>query len=276
MTFGAIQMTALASNASDLAVEEWCSVYGDIVGRGNVVILGPVNPVWHGSDFCRPLLELLLSRRKTVFVVDSLHLLSEERDAAAIDSSLRNLADFIRNQLPHPELIAGYALGGSLAMRLTEYLPEVPRVLSLSGPGFIDPPLRRHLSALLQHLDAGDLQACLHLLARLVAPAGSIPEAAHQDSISAQHLQQGLSRMRKGFRFLLELDARPALKAFAGRVLCMLGQLSQLATMENLATQGASDARQVTQVPRAGMRVMLDNREFTLSNLSEWMEKDDK
>jgi pimeloyl-ACP methyl ester carboxylesterase len=260
----------LAHDESGDGMHECCHVYGDADWPGRVLILGPVNPVWHGGDFCAPLLDFFASRKERVFVLDTIPFIGDG-DAEA---SIRKLAKFIKRHLPHIEVIAGYALGGTVALKLARHVPERTKILCLSGPGFIDESLRGKLQALLDHLGEADLEGCLSTLSAMVAPRGKVPGAQHRDRISERDAQLGCRRMRKGFGFLLNLDARLGLDDYPSSIMCMLGEHSQLATTDNLAIRVTpSDAsRKLALVPDAGMRILLDNQAYTLSTIDEWLE----
>lgn len=249
-----------------------CHVYGDPRASSHALILGPVNPAWHGGDFCRPLVDLLVHRRQQVFVLDTIAFIGDGQCTDAGASALAALADYIGRELPHPDVIGGYALGGTVALKLARHLPATPRILSLSGPGFIDPAIRTRLQALVDLLGQGDLAGCLAALSASVAPLGCLPRAQHLDPIPTAALESGCRRMLAGFRFLLRLDARGGWDGYDGDVLCMIGALSQLATTANLALplKGAP-GRKVVQVPDAGMRILLDNAAFTLSTINDWL-----
>lgn len=251
-----------------------CDVYGDASWTSNVLVLGPVNPVWQGGDFCQPLLELLAARRQRAIVLDAIAFIGDGRDGA--EACVDRLLSFIGSRLPPIDMIAGYALGGTLALKLAPQLPDCARVLCLSGPGHIDPPLRGKLQALIDLLGKGDLDGCLAALSAMVAPAGQAPGAGHRDRIARDEALAGCGRMIKGFSTLLELDARPGLAGYRGQVLCMLGQHSQLASIDNLAiAPAAAGSRQrVALVPGAGMRILVDNPEFSVSTINEWLEND--
>lgn len=249
-----------------------CHVYGDPQAGSHALVLGPVNPAWHGGDFCRPLVDLLVHRRQQVFVLDTIAFIGDGQCTDAGASALARLAAYIEHELPHLDVIAGYALGGTVALKLARHLTATPRLLSLSGPGFIDPAIRSKLEALVALLEQGDLAGCLAALSASVAPLGSTPGAQHLDAIPAHAIESGCRRMLAGFRFLLRLDARGGWDGYSGNVMCMIGALSQLATTANLALPLAgAPGRRVVQVPDAGMRILLDNAAFTLSTINDWL-----
>lgn len=265
----AMQLQGLHSDVAGI-VSDACQVYGDSGQKGQVLLLGPVSPLWNGADFCRPLLEFFARRGQRVYALDPIAFIGDEGiDPEAV---LAQTADYIRRFLPPMDLIGGYALGGTMALKLAHLLPETPRVLCLSGPGYIDTPLRAGLQTLLDALYQDDLGRCLSILSTLVAPRGSKPNATHTDRFAAERARESCRRMRKGFELLMRLDARTHLHAYPGRALCLLGENSQLATNENLAFEPSSDGlRQVRLVPASGMRIMLDNEMFTLSSIHDWL-----
>jgi|GEM_PF-1018076 len=260
----------LAHGESGDGMYACCHVYGDADWPGCVLILGPVNPLWHGGDFCRPLLNFFAARRERVFVLDTIAFIVDGR----ADATIGKLAQFIERHLPHVELIAGYALGGTVALKLTRHVPDSTKILCLSGLGFIDEALRSKLQALLDRLGDADLEGCLSHLSAMVAPRGTVPGAQHRDRISQPDARLACLRMHKGFGLLLSLDARVGLADYPSGIMCMLGEHSQLASTDNLAiSPGPFDAsRKLALVPGAGMRILLDNEAFTLSTIDVWLE----
>lgn len=252
-------------------MRECCHVYGKADWSDHILILGAVSPVWHGGDFCQFLLDFFLQEKQRVFVLDTIPFIEHGNGADQGEASIRKLARFIRDNLPKIDLIGGYALGGTMALKLANQLPGTPKILCLSGPGFIDAALRGKLQALIDLLVEGDLEGCLTRLSTFVAAEGKMPNPQHRDRIAQNDVEPGCRRMLKGFRFLLTLDARQSLATYPGEILCLLGQHSQLATTANLAIAASSKHHKLVQVPDAGMRILLDNREFTVSIINDWL-----
>jgi pimeloyl-ACP methyl ester carboxylesterase len=230
------------------------------------VILGPVAPVWGGADFCRPLADHLAGCGYVVYVFDSIPPL--EGDGDPLD---RYLA-LIEGVAGRVDLLCGYALGGTLAMVLAARMPGLRRVLNLSGPGFGEPRLRTSLESVMALIEGSDIPAALRRLSELVAPEGTTPDARHLDQSATLDPQLASLRMMLGFEFLLTLDARPALAAFEGRVLSLVGARSRLARIDNQAyAQGSDRTRILREIDAAGMRILHDEPQQTLTIIEEWI-----
>lgn len=244
-------------------------------GRATAVILGPVAPEWQGAGFCRPLLGTLTDAGYDVHVVDSIApLLSQVRPSP--DAMLGTYRDLVVRTTPAPDLIAGYAIGGTLAMALASNLPSVTRVLSLSGPGFADDLLSHELIRLLARLSQDDLTGSLRLLAASVAPKGTQPNADHIDQVKHADPDLAIARMTLGFRLLLGLDARPPLRRFQGRTLALTGALSQLATADNLGgTPDQAGQFRHVEIEQAGMRVLFDNPAACIEIIKNWLDENE-
>jgi pimeloyl-ACP methyl ester carboxylesterase len=252
-------------------IEPWLVLEGDRSQRA--VIFGPVTPTWDRGDFCEPLTELLIDRGYGVAIVDTPALFEGDGDralsAAWLDAVAGRLAEFTSE----PCLLAGYALGGTLALKFARHFQNVERVLCLSGPGFVDTELQRHLARLIDALKARNLAEALHCLASLVAPAGSAPESRHRDALGAEsgaEIEAICRRMLRGFQLLAKLDSREEAAAYDGEVLCMVGELSQLATAGNQAIVPGR-RRRLCVVPGAGMRLLKDNPRFTLDAIGSFI-----
>lgn len=234
------------------------------------VILGPVAPVWGGADFCRPLADHLAGCGYVVYVFDSIPPL--ETDAESDGDPLDRYLALIEGVAGRVDLLCGYALGGTLAMLLAARMPGLRRVLNLSGPGFGEPRLCASLESVMAPLEGADLPAALRRLSELVAPEGTTPDARHLDKSASIDAQAASLRMMRGFAFLLKLDARPALAAFEGRVLSLVGSRSRLARIDNQAyAPGLDPARILREIDAAGMRILHDGPEQTLEIIDEWM-----
>ncbi len=253
-------------------IEPWLVLERDRSRRA--LIFGPVTPTWDGGDFCAPLTELLLDRGYGVVIVDTPALFAGGDDRAVspawLDSVARRLSELASERC----LLAGYALGGSLSVKFSRYFPSAERVLCLSGPGFVDASLQRHLACLIEPLRRRNLAEALRCLATLVAPAGSLPEARHRDAVGLEkqaEIELACRRMLRGFELLAELDAREEAARFDGDLLCMVGELSQLATIENQATVPGRRQHRRLAVPGAGMRLLKDNPKFALDAIGSWL-----
>lgn len=237
------------------------------------VILGPVSPSFDDGAFCSVLSDALVGRGFGVLIVDTPAIVESLASARGLAGVVEGLAERLRGPASGASLLAGYALGGTLAVKLARYLPQVPRILSISGPGFVDAALHRGLAPLMNALEAGQLGHALRLLAASVAPRGQAPGAQHRDAFGSESGlgELAVRRMLAGFRLLLELDARAEAASYEGELLGLVGELSQLATAENQAfTPGPH--RRLVSVPGAGMRVLRDDPEFSMRAIEAWLE----
>lgn len=252
-------------------IEPWVKL-GDSRGKC-AVVLGPVSPAFDDGAFCDVLSDALVERGFGVVVVDTPSLVG----SLACKRGAAGVVEGLAQQLPVPTsdiaMLAGYALGGTLAVKLCGYLPEVPRVLSLSGPGFTDVPLRRGITPLMHALQAGLLEKSLELLAESVAPLGHAPSAQHRDTLrlDSEQAQLAMQRMLAGFGLLLELDARADAERYTGKILAIVGERSQLATVANQAF-APGPHRRIVSVPGAGMRVLRDAPDFTIRAVEDWLD----
>jgi pimeloyl-ACP methyl ester carboxylesterase len=252
--------------------EPWRVLGGERSRRA--VIFGPVTPSWDGGEFCAPLTQLLLERGYGVAIVDTPALIEGDGDRTPAPAWLDSVAGRLVELASGACLLAGYALGGTLALKFSRHFPNTERVLCLSGPGFVDATLQSHLARLIEELRARRLGQALSCLAALVAPAGSAPEARHRDTVSVEsdaEIEPACRRMLRGFELLAKLDSREEVAAFGGEVLCMIGELSQLATADNQAIVPGRRQRLMT-VPGAGMRLLKDNPRFALDAIGSFIE----
>lgn len=230
------------------------------------VILGPVSPAWDDGAFCRPLSAHLLRLGYQVAAVDTLSVCTAETiDAAAVSAG-----EFLRPHNGKLDLLAGYALGGTVAMQLPKHGVQARRLLTLSSPGFADPDLRARLQALIDRLRAGRLDSALDLLAQYVTPLGEAPPA-REELREGEDVPAACHRMARGFELLLQSDAREDALVFEGRLLCLVGERSQLARPSNQGASPHCERHGIEIIADAGMRILADNPHRSLQAVGRWL-----
>jgi pimeloyl-ACP methyl ester carboxylesterase len=272
-------MSLQAVKTHGIAPDDFSVLFGDVHrSQMSVVIFGPVAPVWQGADFCMPLVELLLHKGYCVRVVDSVFPLMANAHHT-VDQTLKFYADYV-DAISQPKLLAGYALGGTLAMILGARCPGTARILSLSGPGYMDEILHQRLNRLNEDLAENRLEPALNLLAQFVAPLGHPPGRQHSDlsadrKLLPAQISSGCTRMKRGFELLMQLDARAPIEQFEGKVLAIVGAQSQLVNLANSAVRSGlqNHSRSIVEIADSGMRVLLDNPRATLAAITDWLDK---
>lgn len=234
--------------------------------RNIAIILAPVMPEWDCGQFCEPLISLLNSRGFDVTVIDTLSILTTFN----LDVSLRqikNVLSSITNGKPF--LIGGIALGGAIAQRLSCELPNIDRVVSISGPTFCNQELDSKLSILIDALEAKDLYVAMNLLYDWLPPKNSyrIRAPIVKENISTD----AIFRMKAGFSILKQIDAREHIKEFKGKTLLMVGELSQMVSRVSLLSDYQSPTYFASVIERAGMRPLHDNEKQSYITIANWL-----
>ncbi|WP_273756182.1 alpha/beta hydrolase [Bartonella sp. MM73XJBT] len=229
------------------------------------VILAPVMPVWDKGIFCSPLKNLFLERGFRVTLLDTLSLFSSNSTSEVIPSLTAELKDRFRE----PFILVGFAMAGTLVQMLAARLPNVRAVLVVNAPGYPDELLQRRLGYLLTLLKGGDLSSALEILDMFVQPIGAIKKRTLLKIPDAQR-NMAIERMTRGFQFLLEMDARNEIIKYSGKFLALIGEKSQLATIDN-QTRSHCIHHEYKVIPDAGMRLWDDNPVMTNAIIDEWM-----
>ncbi|WP_407965770.1 hypothetical protein [Bartonella sp. C271] len=162
-------------------------------------------------------------------------------------------------------------MAGTLVQMLAAQLPNIQAVLAVSAPGYPDALLQKRLGYILTVLEDGDLSKALEILDALVQPVGSIKKRI-QIEIPAHQKDIAIERMKRGFRLLLEMDARHEIVKYGGKFLSLVGEKSQLATIDN-QTRSYNLNHEYKIIPGAGMRPWDDNFFVTHTIVNQWINK---
>ncbi|MET3560759.1 MULTISPECIES: alpha/beta hydrolase [Bartonella] len=231
------------------------------------VILAPVMPVWDKGTFCSSLKNLFLERGFRVTLLDTLSLFSSNSTIEVIPSLIAELKDRFRE----PFILVGFAMAGTLVQMLAAKLPNAQAVLAVNAPGYPDKLLQQRLGYLLTLLESGDLSGALEILDAFVQPIGAIKKRTLL-KISDEQKSMAIERMTRGFKLLLEMDARDEIIKYTGKFLALVGEKSQLATVEN-QTRSHCMNHEYKIISGAGMRLWEDNPTMTDAIIDEWIDE---
>ncbi|OPB29451.1 alpha/beta hydrolase [Bartonella sp. WD12.1] len=231
-----------------------------------IVILAPVMQVWDEGVFCLPLKELCLEKGFQVTVLDTLSLFSSHSAVEVVSFLTKKLTDRFQG----PLMLVGFAMAGTLVQMLAARLIDVQAVLAISAPGYPDTPLQQKLGYLLTLLEDGDLSGALEALDYFVQPVGAIKKRA-LIKISDDQKNIAIERMQRGFRLLLDMDARSEIIKYGGKFLSLVGEKSQLATIDN-QTQSHNLNHEYKIIPGTGIRPWENNFAMTHAIVNEWID----
>ncbi|MEW2619371.1 hypothetical protein [Streptomyces sp. NPDC048106] len=237
---------------------------GDPRAPRTACVLAPVMAQWDQGAFFEPVAGALLSTGHRVTVYDTLSLLREGDDLAALAD---RWAGILRAE--EPDLLAGNALGGAVVQQLLDR-PWTHRadVVLLSAPTVADGPLDATLERIAAAVASHGTAAALRLLHEVVrgpedpSPAPAGPRHHADDERHGRRLATGL-------RLLHRADARSRVEAFPGRLLHVYGTESKLVRDHHLAT-GPGHIR--AGIARAGMRPHADQPHATRRAVSAFLE----
>lgn len=227
--------------------------WGD--GKQLAVVMSPVMPSWDEGQFFQPLIAPLVNAGYRVIVFDTLSLLADENET--LDAFARRW-QAVLSPLGPIDLLAGSALGGALVQALLGLAigPSISKVLLLSSPALADGILDGRLGRMADLALLGDLEQALRLLDQWVQPATRIRPSGPIDIDPASAALQA-RRLHLGFRLLNRLDVRGASHGFAGTLLSVYGEQSQL--VRGINVHVSEQARhQRLSIPDGGMRPLLD------------------
>lgn len=229
------------------------SQWGD--GNQLAVVMSPVMPVWDEGQFFNPMIAPLVKAGYRVVIFDTLSLLADENES---------LEDFSKRWQPvlsglgQIDLLVGSALGGAVVQALlgSSLATHVSNVLLLSSPALADGILDGRLGRMADLALLGELEQALQLLDQLVQPATRIRPSAPIDIDQASAALQA-RRLHLGFRLLNRLDLRQASHSFAGALLTVYGEQSQLVRGINVHVNEQARHYRLS-IPDGGMRPLLD------------------
>ncbi|WP_212112895.1 alpha/beta fold hydrolase [Bartonella queenslandensis] len=237
-----------------------------------VVILSPVMPIWDGGAFCSPLTKLCATKGGQVTLLDTLSLFP--KSTHFLNHSAEETLSFIREKLENyfkePAVLVGFSMAGMLVQILAARLPNVQAVLAVNAPGYPDPLLKRRIGDILIHLENNDLLGALETLNGFVNPSGVVKKRVALE-IPQDQTSMAIERMTRGFKLLLALDARDEIIKYKDKFLALVGEKSQLATVDN-QTKSQCVNHQYQIISGAGTRLWDDNPVMTNAIVSEWME----
>ncbi|WP_273760494.1 alpha/beta fold hydrolase [Bartonella sp. ML70XJBT.G] len=238
-----------------------------------VVILSPVMPIWDHGVFCASFTKLCSAKGCQMTLLDTLSLFPS--DSPVCKNSSVEILSFITEKLEHhftePSVLVGFSMAGMLVQILAARLPNVRAVLAVNAPGYPDKPLQQRLGCILDFLKNQDLSGALEALNILMHPCGVMKKRVLREIPDAQR-NMAIERMTRGFQFLLEMDARNEIVKYTGKFLALIGEKSQLATIDN-QTRSHCIHHEYKVIPDAGTRLWDDNPMMTNAIIDEWMNK---
>lgn len=236
-----------------------------------VVILSPVMPIWDHGVFCASFTKLCLEKGCQITLLDTLSLFPRNSPVCKKTSVeiLSFISEKLENHFTEPSVLVGFSMAGMLVQILAARLPNVCAVLAVNAPGYPDKPLQRRLGCILDFLKNQDLSGALEALNILMHPCGVVKKRVLREIPDTQK-DTAIERMTRGFQFLLEMDARNEIIKYTGKFLALIGEKSQLATIDN-QTRSHCIHHEYKVIPDAGTRLWDDNPVMTNAIIDEWM-----
>lgn len=236
--------------------------------KPHAVILSPILPVWDEGNFCKDLQQLFIEQGIAFDIIDTLSFVDQQDP----ESLLKTLEQYICSHFPQNLLLVGFALGGTIAQCLSSRIHQTKAILSISGPSYMDEPLKLNLERLVSFLEQAELNKAIDLLHEFVLPSGDKNKIIPSPSLTSDEQSLASQRLYKGFNLLLQLDSRKTVQQFIGKFLSIVGEQSQLATLHNQAlTQCRNHEYKV--IKHAGMRPWEENPNMINSLISDWIKQ---
>ncbi|GAA4665612.1 alpha/beta hydrolase [Bartonella pachyuromydis] len=236
-----------------------------------IVILSPVMPIWDHGVFCSSFTKLCSEKGYQITLLDTLSLFPS--NSLICKHSSVEILSFIREKLEssfrEPSVLVGFSMAGMLVQILAARLPNVRAVLAVNAPGYPDELLQQRLGYVLNFLKNQDLSRALEALNILMHPSGGVKKRVPREIPDTQK-DIAIERMTRGFHFLLEMDARNEIIKYTGKFLALIGEKSQLATIDN-QTRSYCIYHEYRVIPDAGTRLWDDNPVMTNAIIEQWM-----
>ncbi|WP_375657237.1 alpha/beta fold hydrolase [Bartonella sp. CM120XJJH] len=237
-----------------------------------IIILSPVMPIWDGGVFCSPLTKRCLSKGFPVTLLDTLSLFPKSSyvlNHSAVDI-LSFMAEKLKSYFKEPAVLVGFSMAGTLVQILAARLPNVQAVLAVNAPGYPDKVLKRRLGDILVYLENNDLSGALEILNGFMQPSDILKKRVLLE-VPDEQKSVAIERMTRGFKLLLKMDARDEIIKYTGKFLSLVGEKSQLATLDN-QTKSHNLNHEYKIISGAATRLWEDNPTMTNAVIDEWME----
>ncbi|WP_375607409.1 MULTISPECIES: alpha/beta fold hydrolase [unclassified Bartonella] len=240
--------------------------------RFPIIILSPVMPVWDDGVFCSPLTTLCSTKGFPVTLLDTLSLFPKSSHVLnhSVVETLSFMTEKLKSYFKEPTVLVGFSMAGTLVQILAVQLPNVQAVLAVNAPGYPDKVLQRRLGDILASLENNDLSGALEILNGFMHPSGIMKKRALLE-IPDEKKSVAIERMTRGFKLLLEIDARDEIVKYKGKFLALVGEKSQLATVDN-QTKSHNLNHEYKIVSGAGTRLWEDNPTMMDAVIDEWLE----
>lgn len=237
-------------------------------GKLSVFVLSPVMPVWDEGAFIKPLIGHLLSAGYRVVVFDSLSI------PVIAGETLKAFSERWAEVLQPwgvPNVLAGVALGGALALELvsSSSLASTTALLLLSSPAKANALLDARLGRMAELANLGQVEEAKRLLDALVLPEGGVPQQTAESQSNVPLVVQG-QRLVRGFGFLAGIDLSHSLQKYQGRVLSIFGERSQLVTQTH-AIETTGNNQRTLCIKGGGMRPLADDLDSVLSAVDTFL-----
>ena len=233
-------------------------------GNKNAIILSHISHEWDQGAFCKSLANELINNDYTVTILDTLSLVNSKR----FSCDIARIAQFINDYVGVPDLACGFAFGGTIIQLMVgDYLSICQKILTISTPSYADDRLKSQLLLIIEQLRKANLPSALALLHRIIGH-----EHIEIPSIETGKEFAATQRMLIGYERILRCDTRNLLNNYNGYCLALVGEHSSLATVNNVyVPESKSATQQRILVPKANMRVLVDNPEFSFHVIRQWL-----
>jgi hypothetical protein len=239
-----------------------------IMGQGpvKVLVLSQIFPTWEeGHEIFESFFEQL-NDQCTFEIYDSLEKISDFKEIHEYAMSFRELLS-----QSEASIIMGFSFGGSILQYfLHDPLLKEKKVIFVSVPTVISPGLYRKLSRIINFLEVDQMKDALDLLSFYVLNQDL---GTHEGKIVPEELEESRvatkkERLLKGFQFLLGHNRKYDIENSVVPILNLYGENSQLVNSNDMVS---SVRMQNIKVPRAGMRVIADDIQFTSNTIKNFI-----
>ena len=229
--------------------EENVDYYG--IGDKKLVIFSPICCQWNGIIDIEEKFKKY-SREYTIFYVDSLSIVANSLSMIEATIKFRN---YIKNYCYDAYAMIGISFGGTLLQHIADEKLLINQVIVLiSAPTYADANLRNKLLLIIKLLDDNNLLEALRSLEFLVQPENAIHDIVIDDVNFIKDIHQAKKRLLEGFNLMLQADAGDKVKLLSEAAAAIIGEQSQLATLQNVLLS----KQQINVIPNAGMRILDD------------------
>lgn len=232
-------------------------------GKKKLLIFAPILPQWNPSTD----IEKTFHHYTQDYSIEHIDTLSVTMGSKSISEALLKFKDYFVQHCANADVLIGFAFGGTLLQHIADIIPRHCKLVLISAPTYADNNLVKKLESVLSLLSNNQLLEAINLVELLVQPRGQVTHTGLTNIECILNVANAKERLLHGYGLMIQTDARNTVNIGSHQSLAIIGEHSQLATLDNVLLS----SKRIRVVPNAGMRVLDSNPELIHSILDQFL-----